>query len=225
MIKAVVFDLDHTLFDRHATLLACVPLMRERFSISEGVSDEEFAREWIYADDHFVYDGWKYIYAYLCEKGLFETEPGFDEYRSFVYYAFDKIAVPFPETLPMLRELKKAGCKTGLITNGSHNLQYRKIGLVGIESELDEIIVSGDFTCDKPDKEIFTAMAARLGVAPEECVYVGDNPVNDIDGARRAGYKTIWMKSTGTWNYRIARADREADRVEDIPRLAAELQK
>ena len=43
MIKAVVFDLDHTLFDRHGTLKSLVPKLREEFSVNEKMTDEEIS--------------------------------------------------------------------------------------------------------------------------------------------------------------------------------------
>ena len=47
MIKAVIFDLDHTLFDRHATLRAIAPMFRKYFDINDGVTEKESAEKWI----------------------------------------------------------------------------------------------------------------------------------------------------------------------------------
>lgn len=223
MIKAVVFDLDHTLFDRHGTLREIAKQFRTYFSVREGVTDDEIAEKWIYADDHFVYDGWAYIFAYLKENGIFENAPDFSEYRSFVYATFAETAAAFPETKPMLAKLRKQGYKTALITNGRHSLQYKKLTMLKLADCFDEIIVSGDVMCSKPDREIFHIMCDKLSLAPEEMVYVGDNPVNDIDGARKAGYHTVWMKSTGMWNYGIDRAEAEVSRVEEVPAAIEEI--
>ena len=46
MIKAVIFDLDHTVFDRHATLTAIVPALRSAFQVDPALSDEEIAAIW-----------------------------------------------------------------------------------------------------------------------------------------------------------------------------------
>ena len=43
MIKAVIFDLDHTLFDRHGTLRAIVPALRRAFQTTPALSDDEIA--------------------------------------------------------------------------------------------------------------------------------------------------------------------------------------
>ena len=55
-------------------------------------------------------------------------------------------------------------------------------------------------------------------------VYVGDHPLNDIDGARKAGCVPVWVKTTGVWDDEIATAPYEVDTVADIPALLAEIQ-
>ena len=196
MIKAIIFDLDHTLFDRHGTLTAIVPALRRAFHVNAALSDAEIAAVWCYADDHYVYDGWSYILAYLTEKGVFTDPPQYPEYRSFIFREFARVAVPFPYALPMLRRFKKQGLLVGLITNGQHALQYSKLEHTGLEYVFDEIVISGDIGIEKPDREIFDYTCERLGITPAEAVYVGDNRKNDIDGAAGAGMRTVWIKST-----------------------------
>ena len=108
------------------------------------------------------------------------------------------------------------GYKTALITNGNHALQYSKIDMLSLRSCFDEIIVTGDYEIHKPDKEIFDIMREKFVFSPHEMVYVGDNPINDIKGARSAGWKTIWMNSTGYWDESVARADREVSSVSQV---------
>ena len=216
MIKAVIFDLDHTLFDRNGTLRSLVIALRKEFQVNEKMTDEEIAAEWCYADRTFVYSGWEYIFDYLKEKGVFLSPPDFSDYCAFIYKHFELISVPFPETVPMLEKLRGLGYKTGLITNGNHKLQYEKIRNLELSGHFDEIIVTGDYGIHKPDREIFDIMREKLGFSADEIVYVGDNPVNDIEGARNAGWHTIWMKSTGFWLDEIEKAEREVFTVSEV---------
>jgi putative hydrolase of the HAD superfamily len=39
----------------------------------------------------------------------------------------------------------------------------------------------------------------KLELSPEQCIYIGDHPVNDIEGAAKIGMKTIWMKVNQPW--------------------------
>ena len=196
MLKAILFDLDHTLFDRHGTLTALVPALRRAFRVDPALSDEAVARIWCTADDHWVYDGWNYIFAYLCENGVFTEPPEYADYRSFVFRTFAGTAVPYDFVLPMLQRFKKQGFLVGLITNGQHALQYAKLRLTGLRYVFDEILVSGDYGVEKPDKEIFLIACEKLGIDPAEAVYVGDNRKNDIDGAAGAGMRTVWLCGT-----------------------------
>ncbi len=216
MIKAVVFDLDHTLFDRHGTLRSLVPSLRKEFDVNSELSDEAIGDLWCYADDNFVYFGWENIWGYLKENNVFNVAPSFEDYRSFIYKYFAITAVPFSDTKPMLQKLRTLGYKTGLITNGNHALQYSKIDMLSLRACFDEIIVTGDYEIHKPDKEIFDIMREKFVFSPAEMVYVGDNPINDIKGARGAGWKTVWMNSTGYWDEAIARADREVKAVGEV---------
>ncbi len=224
MIRAVIFDLDHTLFDRHGTLRSLVQALRREFPVNENISDEQIGDYWCYADDNFVYYGWENIWGYLKDKGVFTGEVTFDAYRSFIYKYFAVTAVPFPETKPMLKRLREMGYKTGLITNGDHSLQYSKIKMLSLSGYFDEIIVTGDYDIHKPDKEIFDIMRNKFVFKPEEMVYVGDNPLNDIKGARGAGWKTVWMNSTGFWDEKIDRADREVRRVGEVVQAVLSLE-
>ena len=224
MIKAIVFDLDHTLFDRHATLRAIAPHLRERFAVNPALSDDELAALWIYADDRFVYDGWRYVFAYLVEKGMFITPPPYEDYRSFIFEFFEKIAVRFDFALPLLEDLKNRGYKVGLITNGQHALQYKKLELTGMRYVFDEIIVSGDVGVEKPDREIFFIMCEKLGVSPAEMLYVGDNPVNDVDGAAGAGCRTVWVRSTRVSCCGKYQPDEVVNDVSELPDVLTHLQ-
>lgn len=49
----------------------------------------------------------------------------------------------------------------------------------------------------KPDAEIFRRAAARLGVACGSCLYVGDHPVNDVQGAQAAGMHPVFINAYG----------------------------
>ena len=64
--------------------------------------------------------------------------------------------------------------------------------------------------------------ALRLGVKPNECVYVGDNPINDVDASRKAGYVPIHVETTENWVIpEIERPKYSVKTVEEIEALMA----
>lgn len=224
MIKAVVFDLDHTLFDRYATIKKLVPQLRKHFDLGDGITDEYFIQELSYADKHFVHKGWEGIYKHLVSKGIFKTLPGFAEYTEIVLRHFKHIAEKYDFAETTLKKIKSKGYKIGLITNGSHELQYKKLGMLELTDLFDEIIVSGDTPYQKPDERIFLMMAERMGVAPQEMMYVGDHPLNDVEGSRKAGCVSVWVKTTGTWIFpEIEKPTLQIETVEELPLLLDEI--
>lgn len=63
----------------------------------------------------------------------------------------------------------------------------------GLRPYCDIVVVSGDVGVHKPDPALFKYTADKLGLKTGECVYVGDHPVNDIQGALESGMKAIRM--------------------------------
>ena len=78
----------------------------------------------------------------------------------------------------------------------------------GLLEYLDILIVSGDYDFAKPQPEIFIYTAEKLGLKPSECIYVGDHPVNDIEGALSAGMKAVRMD----WGW-----FKDKNRRDDVP--------
>ena len=219
MIKGVVFDLDHTLFDRYATLTEIAPMMFEHFKkkISPGLGIEDLAVNLIYADKNYICFGFDEVVKYLNNSGFFRKKIKTDEFVSVLFECFMQVAVPFPYTNDVLEKLRSLGYKTGLITNGSGELQRAKLKLLGLEKYFDEIIICGELGFEKPDPLSFKTMAELLDASPNQLLYVGDNPVNDIVPSRKVGYIPVWVKTGSPWLFRnIQKCAFEIDTVEGI---------
>ncbi|MES5952187.1 HAD-IA family hydrolase [Bacillus fungorum] len=109
---------------------------------------------------------------------------------------FQHHCIPFSNMEYVLQELKSSGILLGMITNGFTEFQLLNIRALGIDKYMDIILVSEQEGIKKPQAEIFLRALARLGVSPEESVYVGDHPNNDVIGARDVGMNVIWKKDT-----------------------------
>ncbi len=220
MIKSVVFDLDHTLFDRYETLKCVAPLLKERFKINPKYSVEEIAEKMIYFDKNFVHFGWVRLQKELIKSDLIIEEIGLDDYRKFVMGKFMTIAIPYNFTSPMLQILKNEGYKLGLITNGNSELQRSKLKILDLNQYFDYIYVGGEHELQKPNIEPFLETASALDLKPCECVYVGDNPINDIEASRKAGFLPIHVQTTGNWTLpEIEKPKYSVKTVAEIPEL------
>ena len=98
--------------------------------------------------------------------------------------------------------------------------------MLGLRDAFDEIIVSGETPYEKPQKEIFLLMAEKLNIKPEEMLYIGDHPVNDVDGARKAGCIPVWVRTTGTWIFpEIEKPELQVESVKEIPLILKKINK
>jgi putative hydrolase of the HAD superfamily len=96
--------------------------------------------------------------------------------------------------IELVRHLRGAGVRTGLLTNGPSWMQRRKVELLGLERELDAIGISEELGAAKPDPAAFTATLQLMASAPEETVMVGDHLDWDVRGALAAGMRgAVWV--------------------------------
>lgn len=96
----------------------------------------------------------------------------------------------YEDAKPALDELAAAGYKLAIISNFSTILErvFSRIGIIGMFSPF---IVSAVEGCMKPDAEIFQIALQRSGADPALSIMVGDNPVDDVAGARSAGITPV----------------------------------
>jgi phosphoglycolate phosphatase len=89
-----------------------------------------------------------------------------------------------------LRQLHSAGVRIGLCSNKPDDVCRLLARDLGIDGYIDEILGSSDSTPKKPDPALLSGVIARLGVPPDEALYVGDSEV-DVATARAAGVQVM----------------------------------
>lgn len=98
---------------------------------------------------------------------------------------------PYDDTTPTIMKLKESGYKVGVISDGLAIKQWEKLVRLGLQDEFDCVVVSEEAGFDKPEQKIFLMACDKLGVKPEECMYVGDRLDTDVLGANRVGMMSI----------------------------------
>lgn len=97
-----------------------------------------------------------------------------------------------PEVTPTVIELHKRGYILGIIANTITESEIPDwLEEDGLTQYFQEVILSSKVGIRKPDPEIYLEAARRVGVDPAQCVYVGDNPIRDVEGAQLAGYGMV----------------------------------
>ena len=80
----------------------------------------------------------------------------------------------------------------------------------------ERIIVSKEVGVEKPAAEIFHLALERIGVGVEQAIFVGDHPVNDVDGARRVGIRTVWIHRDREWPSELPPPDHVIGHVAEV---------
>ena len=81
----------------------------------------------------------------------------------------------------------------GIVSNNILAEQVDKLRCCGLDRYIDAMVVSEEAGASKPDPAIFDIALKRIRCARERTVMVGDSWANDIVGARRAGIRAIWF--------------------------------
>lgn len=102
----------------------------------------------------------------------------------------------FPETLPTLQKLKRAGFGIGLISNWDPSARD-VLSQTGIDKYLDYAVISSEVKVEKPNEEIFYYGLKKADVSPEESMYIGDNYYDDVLGSQRVGMDSMLINPYG----------------------------
>jgi FMN phosphatase YigB (HAD superfamily) len=102
----------------------------------------------------------------------------------------------FPDSAPALAALTAAGRRLAVVSNWdvSSVPVLERLGLAGA---FETIVHSAGAGASKPDPRPFLLALERLELPADACVHVGDDPVNDGDGARAAGIEPILVDRAG----------------------------
>ncbi len=193
--KAVIFDFDDTLQDRTAAFLGVArQLLSRHMQAVDAERLENYAQQ-LCVENNGGYVDYSTFFHEFIKRWPFNKDVTGEQLLWEYHRLFPLHSALYPETFAVLKALRRRGYRIGIITNGNPLLQNRKLDVTGMRLYTDLAIISGDEGIHKPHPELFRRAAARLGVAPENCVYVGDHPINDIQGAASAGMQAIYLNT------------------------------
>ena len=193
MIKAVIFDLDDTLYPEHA-----------------------YVESGFKAVDHYLcrkhrVDGFYSVASQLFSEGqrgnIFNKTL---EFLNFSYwdefikelvdvYRNHTPAIHLDEETTKVLQYFAQHYKTALITDGYQSAQRNKIEALGIAHYFDFICVTDELGREfwKPHEKPYAVTQAALNVDAAECVYVADNPNKDFVTPKKLGWLTVHVLAKG----------------------------
>ena len=196
MIKAVIFDMYETLITHYD----CPLYFGSNMAEDAGIAPDDFLPMWRGSEsDRFV--GRETLEGIL-EK-IMRANGKFDPMllekivKKRISCKEELFKHLNPEIIPMLEGIKEKGLKIGLITN-CFSEESDVIKRSVLYKYFDETCISFDEGLEKPDPEIFYRCARKLGVNPDECLYVGDGGSHELEGADAVGMHPL----QAMWYYR-----------------------
>jgi 2-haloalkanoic acid dehalogenase type II len=223
-IRSVAFDLDNTLWDVDPVLARAeerwLQWLREncpRIPEQLTLDDMRNARMQLAArEPHKAHD---FTYLRIASLAQHAREYGYDE--SIAEAAFEIFIAArnqldlYADVRPGLRRLR-ARYALATLSNGNADL-----GRIGVADLFSVSLNARGVGAAKPDRRCFERLVEDLHLEPQEVIYVGDDPLLDVEAARTAGLATAWMNRTGqTWPATLHPADID---VSDCVELASQL--
>ena len=204
-MKAIIFDIDDTLYDRGAVIARAV-FMATGYQVRDIQGFYRMYKRW--SDEAFD----------LCEGGQMSLDDS-RQYR--IRKAMEEVGWPIsreaakgfhgyykeeldhislsPVLEEMFRVLGEQGVIMGVLTNGPGPHQLAKYSSLGLDRWIPRknVFVSGFMGCAKPDPNCFRIVEEGLGLPPEGLFMVGDSYGSDIAPALEAGWDALWFDRLG----------------------------
>ncbi len=156
---------------------------------------------------------WKTLFK---EMGLKRMDPKWIHDLTLQYWRiYAANSPPFRDAEPTVRRLETTGYRLGLVSDsdGTPGMKRMRFRHVPFHKLFEAVVVAGEDTPRvKPGHESFELIARKLAVQPKSCIYIGDNPRTDIEGAKAVGMTTVIVNRRG---------NRGGDPAYRIPRLRA----
>ncbi len=187
--RAVLFDMDGTVLDTLTDLAAAVNMALRHFGLPE------VSREKVCAS---LGNGAAYLIHACVPEGTEEcfTQEVLAWYKPW-YDAHCCIETsPYPGILELMARLKAKGIRQAIISNKA-DPAVQELAERFFPGLLETAVGESETVRRKPDPDAVLAAAQQMGMALDECVYVGDTEV-DLATARNAGMACLSV----TWGFR-----------------------
>ncbi len=223
-IDVIAFDLDDTLWPCLPTIQraekATYEWLRTHYPrVTENYSEQdllELRKGIMHSRAEYKIDlSWmrRHMFEILAIEHDYPVEPMVDQGFDLFIRLRHEVEF-FDDVFPVLEQLNQS-YRMGSISNGNASA-----GLTPLDDYFEYYINAADVMARKPDQKIFLAFCAEMDVAPQRCVYVGDDPHFDVQGAREAGMQSIWVnRGQQDWPQELRPAAAEISSLHELIEL------
>lgn len=196
-MKAVIFDLDNTLFDHTASATNAIHNWVAELG---ATSSDGLVAEWFVIEEHnfnqwlaglVTHQGQRQgrlrDFLPLIDHPVPSSDAELDEiYAGFLDH-YERAWAAYPDARPALEVARSNGWRIGVLTNGSTTQQNAKLAAIGLAELVDVVCTSESLGVSKPDAVAYLQTCIALGVEPADTMMIGDNLELDVLAARQAG--------------------------------------
>ena len=130
------------------------------------------------------------VRTFVRERGVPAHDAYVERFRTMAIEMVDQFVIPLLGAKRTFETLRERGMRVAVLSNGWNPLQVRKAQRAGFEGP---VLASADVGAQKPAARAFEALLDALGTAAHNTWYVGDDPRCDVEGARNAGLRAVWL--------------------------------
>lgn len=201
MIKAVIFDIDNTLYSYDQNHVYGMRALADYCESAFGITAEEMEACYKKAGQIMISrigtDTAAIHSRLLRTQCMLELlhQPLFPHARNMYHAYWDTLirqAQPSPGVLDFMKELKRCGIRIGVGTDMTAYIQYKKLESTGTAQYIDFVVTSEEAGVEKPHPHLFELCVEKAGVPASECAFIGDNLKKDVEGAWNNGLKGFW---------------------------------
>ena len=122
---------------------------------------------------------------------LLGHRPEIEDFGLLLFEALD----PNPGMIDLIREVRRDGIRTSLLTNNVKEWEVKWRSMMPIDELFETVVDSAFVGCRKPDPRIYNLTLERVGLDPEECIFIDDMKIN-IDAANELGLHGVHFRET-----------------------------
>lgn len=190
---AILFDTDNTLYPYDPAHKAAQEAVRNKVTQMYSISGEDFDKAFKQARDEVKnrlkhtassHSRLLYLQRMLELMGLGSQVLQVLDFEQTYWRTFLSNAVLFDDVKELLDDIRLMGIPVAIVTDLTAQIQFRKIVYFGLDHYFDYIVTSEEAGFDKPHEAPFQLAIEKM--RPKGgCIWmIGDNPVNDIRGAK-----------------------------------------
>lgn len=201
MIRAVIFDIDNTMYNYdRAHSIAMAELLKygeqklhmDEAAMRAGLSKVQTSiQERLGRQSSTIHNRLIRFQCFLESMGKTELSKALEMYHIYWDTLLEAME-PEPGMMQYISHLRKQGVSIGIGSDMTAYMQFQKLKKLNVLDQISFIVTSEEAGAEKPSPEFFRLCVKKAGCLPEECAFIGDSLKKDVEGAKANGLLGIW---------------------------------